>query len=275
MANIMAMALLLSSLLVVPAASEQMQANPIRKVVTMLQKMQETVEAEGKKEEELFDKYMCYCKSGRSQLEAGIAAAETSISQLSSGIESGEGELAQLKEDLKSHGDDKAAAKTAMAEATTNREKEAAAFATESSEYTANIAATKKAVAAIEKGVGGAFLQTDAAQVVRQLVQKNTDLYENDRDEVMAFLSQSSEAPSDEILGIMKMMLDEMAKGLSEAEATEKSAIADFEGLIAAKTKEVEALTTAIEEKTQRVGQLSVDIVEMKFELSVTQESVV
>ena len=55
----------------------------------------------------------------------------------------------------------------------------------------------------------------------------------------------------------MKTMLDEMAKGLSDAEATEKSAIADFEGLIAAKTKEVEALTTAIEEKTQRVGQLS------------------
>merc|ERR1719169_200486 len=91
----------------------------------------------------------------------------------------------------------------------------------------------------------------------------------------MAFLSQSTEAPSDEITGILKMMLDEMAKGLSDAEATEKQAIADFDGLIAAKTKEVEALTTAIEEKTQRVGQLSVDIVEMKNELGDTQESLV
>merc|ERR1719428_2421917 len=153
-----------------------MQANPIRKVVTMLQKMQETVEAEGKKEEELFEKYMCYCKSGKAQLEAGIAASETKVSELSSGIESGEGELAQLKEDLKSHSDDKASAKAAMAEASTNREKEAAAFAAESSEYGANIAAMKKAVAAIEKGVGSAFLQTNAAQVVKQIVEKNQDL---------------------------------------------------------------------------------------------------
>ena len=34
--------------------------------------MQETVEAEGKKEEELFDKYMCYCKTGAATLAKGI-----------------------------------------------------------------------------------------------------------------------------------------------------------------------------------------------------------
>merc|ERR1719182_1222194 len=73
----------------------------------------------------------------------------------------------------------------------------------------------------------------------------------------------------------MKTMLDEMAKGLSDSQATETQAIADFDGLIAAKTKEVGALTTAIEEKTQRVGQLSVDIVEMKNELGDTQEAVI
>merc|ERR1719258_966061 len=37
--------------------------NPIRKVVTMLQNMQKKIAAEGAKKEEMFDKYMCYCKN--------------------------------------------------------------------------------------------------------------------------------------------------------------------------------------------------------------------
>ena len=41
------------------ASSEAVQANPIRKVVTMLQNMQKKVTAEGEKETALFEKYMC------------------------------------------------------------------------------------------------------------------------------------------------------------------------------------------------------------------------
>ena len=43
------------------ALTLQMEANPIRKVVTLLQDMQKELEAEGKKEEELYNKFMCYC----------------------------------------------------------------------------------------------------------------------------------------------------------------------------------------------------------------------
>merc|ERR1719502_758140 len=154
------MALVLLAFLVVPgtlAASEGMeaQANPIRKVVTMLQKMVETVEAEGKKEQELFDKYMCYCKNGDEVLGKSIADANVKIPQLTSDIEEGEGQKSQLAEDLKSHSADRDAGKAAMAQATANRNKEAAAYAAESAEYTANIAAVKKAYTAVEKGIGG------------------------------------------------------------------------------------------------------------------------
>merc|ERR1719478_1819994 len=68
-------------------------------------------------------------------------------------------------------------------------------------------------------------------------------------------------------------MLDEMAAGLADAEKAEAEAISNFEGLMAAKTKEVESLTMAIEEKTMRVGELAVDIVEMKNELGDTGEA--
>merc|ERR1719389_1351238 len=111
------------------AAEEQVAANPIRKVVTMLQAMQKKVTAEGEKETELFEKFMCYCKNSDGALAKSIADAEDKIGQVTADIEAGEAEVKQLKADLKSHQADRAAAKAAMAEATKIREKEAADFA--------------------------------------------------------------------------------------------------------------------------------------------------
>merc|ERR1719356_1577308 len=65
-------------------------ANPIRKVVTMLQAMQKQVTAEGEKELELFEKFMCYCKHGDEALAKSIAEAETKIPGVTSDIEAGE-----------------------------------------------------------------------------------------------------------------------------------------------------------------------------------------
>merc|ERR1719353_2768041 len=118
--------------------------------------MQKKVAAEGEKEEELFEKFMCYCKNGKGALEGSIAQAKQTNDQLKSSIEETDATLKQMKADLKTAQTDRAVAK-----ATALREKEAAAFATESGELKTNIAATKKATPAIERGVGGgAFLQS-------------------------------------------------------------------------------------------------------------------
>ena len=47
--------LFMLGVLATPAAVDAAEANPIRKVVTMLQMMQNKVKAEGEKEQELFD----------------------------------------------------------------------------------------------------------------------------------------------------------------------------------------------------------------------------
>ena len=58
------------------ALTLQMEANPIRKVVTLLQDMQKELEAEGEKEEELYNKFMCYC----TLLQDGIVQLRSSLS---------------------------------------------------------------------------------------------------------------------------------------------------------------------------------------------------
>merc|ERR1740127_421600 len=136
-----------------------------------------------------------------------------------------------------------------MAEATTIREKEAVAFADLKAEADANIAACTKATAAIEKGMSGSFLQTAAAQVLKKLVLARSDIEDYDREELTAFLSNSQGyAPqSGSITGILKQMTDTMNKDLAEATATENTAIKNYQQLMAAKEKEVNALTQAIE----------------------------
>merc|ERR1740130_2629046 len=117
--------------------------------------------------------------------------------------------------------------------------------------------------------MGGAFLQTSAANVLRRLAEKRQE------EELVSFLSATdSYAPaSGEITGILKTMHDEMAKDIAEQDAAEKAAIGAFEQLIAAKTKEVNALTKALEEKMTRVGSLAVEIVQMKNDLGDTAEA--
>merc|ERR1719199_1237951 len=68
-------------------------------------------------------------------------------------------------------------------------------------------------------------------------------------------------------------MKDTMEKDLADATTSEESAKTIYGELMAAKTKEVEALTKAIEEKTTRIGDLGVEIATMKGDLDDTQKA--
>jgi len=252
-------------------------ANPIRKVVGMLQNMQKKVEAEGEKEKELFDKFMCFCKNAGGDLANSISAAGDQIPELGSNIEESEASLVQTKEELKQAQTDRSAAKSAMAEATSIREKEAAAFAGESTELKTNIGAMTKAIDALEKGMSGAFLQTTDAKVLSKLVLSQEDMVDYDRQQLTSFLAGSTDyAPqSGQITGILKAMKDTMSASLEDATKKESASIVTFNDLIAAKTREVDALTAAIEEKIKRIGNLGVSIVQMKEDLSDTQAALI
>merc|ERR1719313_999052 len=65
-------------------------------------------------------------------------------------------------------------------------------------------------------------------------------------------------------------MTDTMNADLAEATNAENGQIKAFGELMAAKEREVAALTQAIEEKMVRLGKLQVDIVEMKEDLDDT-----
>jgi len=268
--------LVLALALPIGSSSETLSshANPIRRVVTLLQKMQAQVTAEGKKEEDLFEKFMCYCKNGAGDLEASISAAEAKIGADGTALEEAEAQSAQLTKDLAEHKANRADAKEASAKATALRQKEAATYAKDSSDLKTNIAALGKAIAALEKGAaGGSFLQTQTAARLRQLT-IDMDMSEVDREALTAFLSQRQGAgyapQGGEITGILKQMKDTMEKDLADITAVEEQAIKDYDALMAAKAKEIATNTEAIETKSERLGEVNVEIVNLKEEIDDT-----
>merc|ERR1719238_188792 len=270
-------ALILCTGAVAEGEGANLAINPVRRVVSMLQMMQKKITAEGEAEKELYDKFMCWCKTGGSALAKSIADAEAKIPEVLQQIEEAEAQLATLKEEVAQHKKDREAAKAAMAEATAVRKKEAAAFAKESAEAKANIEAMKKAIAALEKGAYG-FLQTSAAAVLRRLA-LTSDIGNADRDMLTSFLTEgqgdaTEYAPqSGEIIGILKQMLDTQIADLADATKAEEEAIRIFKELMAAKTKEGEAATKAIEAKLARIADVGVEIVQMKEDVEDTVEA--
>jgi chromosome segregation ATPase len=249
--------------------------NPIRRVVTMLQQMQNKVVAEGKKEQELFDKFMCYCKTGVDDLKESIDSNDAKIPQVEAALKDAEAEKKQLEQDTKAAQETRRECKEAIATATALREKEAAAYAKLSSELKTNTAAMKKAIAALESG--GAFLQTTNAQVVKRL-SVEMDISAADRDQIVNFLSTDSGSNSEssgQITGILKQMLDTMTTDLNDATAREEEAKANYESLVAAKEKEINAATQAVEDKITRIGDLGVEMATMKEDLDDTGKSLI
>merc|ERR1719201_1498796 len=123
--------------------------------------------------------------------------------------------------------------------------------------------------------MGGAFLQTASASVLKLLSIK-MDLSDVDREMITSFLTQGQGeeyAPaSGSIVGILKQMTDTMASDLASATAEEEASVKEFDALVGAKTKEINALTKEIETKTAQVGELGVELVTQKEDLDDTSK---
>merc|ERR1719335_486087 len=132
--------------------------NPIRKIVTLMQNMQKEIEAEGLKEKELFDKFMCFCSANTGDLGKAEEDAKAKAEEMSAKLKSETAEKSQIEQELVDHKKDRKTAKADLAEATTLREKEKAEYNAMKADSETNIAAMSSAIPAIEKGMSGAAL---------------------------------------------------------------------------------------------------------------------
>merc|ERR1719231_290099 len=258
------------------AAAAELGANPIRKVVTMLQDMQKTVEEEGKKEQDMFDKFMCYCSGGEGAPEASIKEGQAQIEQLTAAIERGTAEKSQLDQDVATHKSDREAAEKTIKESTAMREKEAAEYATASGDMKSNMNAIDGALESLKKGLSASLLQTGVGALLRNVVKTSPAVRNSEREMLLSYLETGSglEGGSDQIIGIVEQMKETYAEDLAETEAKEAEAKATYQTLMTSKKAEIEAAGKAIETKTARSGTVAVETVQAKADLEKTQKAV-
>merc|ERR1719446_491955 len=109
------LAILLPSLVI--ASREQTEANPIMKVVKMMEDMVTELEHEAEVEKDLFKKAGCACETGEAELTKVIEHETVNGPQLQSKIETESAEEKKLTEELAAHKDDKAKTEKSLAEA--------------------------------------------------------------------------------------------------------------------------------------------------------------
>merc|ERR1719161_2773728 len=85
------------------AAEVTTEANPMRKIINMLQSMQAELEKESEAEKELFEKAFCACESGEKGLQKEIEDATAEIATQQSKVESDSAQKEQLAAEIADH----------------------------------------------------------------------------------------------------------------------------------------------------------------------------
>eukprot|EP00930_Biecheleria_cincta_P055030 TRINITY_DN413_c0_g1_i4.p1 TRINITY_DN413_c0_g1~~TRINITY_DN413_c0_g1_i4.p1 ORF type:complete len:648 (-),score=234.85 TRINITY_DN413_c0_g1_i4:29-1972(-) len=234
-------------------------ANPIRKVVTLMETMQSKIEAEAKKEDELFERFECYCKKTKAQLEDAIAKAEMSRNVGPEEIKAKEAQLKALQQEVEDLSNDKSDEEKSLASAKASRDKEHKEFINDEKEQVE----TENAAEAAIKKLGSN--QTDPDKLPEHTVVKNpgSSLFQQ---KLTAFLQgQASPASSSgEVTAYIKDIEEESEERWRRDVAEDKNGAEQYLALKGSKQKSVKTVLAQMARKAKKIGDLKVELVNLK-----------
>merc|ERR1719352_1552104 len=239
------------AVLIALAAARLRKDDPVGRVVTLLTDLKAKIEADGRTEQAIYDKYACWCE--------GTSVAE----------------LAKLKKDLAENAE-------AQKKAEAMRTKENAEYVMEKGQLEQGVAQLTKAVQVLGEGTtweskekerwNSALAETRVLTVaagvrsaLRLYTRKDREMAAGqDLSPVKSFLSnpaawvQTKAAPhlgeyapqSSAIQGILKQMLDDFNQNLVDGADEEKQKQTDFDSLMDTKRKDQKLLQSTLESKT-------------------------
>lgn len=258
------------------AGTVDAKPNPIRRVVTLLQEMQKEITTEVEKEKEMYEKFQCYCKQNSGSLDAKTKEAAALIKKTKAEVESLTGQKKQLKEELKKHKKERKQAEADLKAATKKRAEEKAKYDEATKEQRKTLSDLDKAIAALEKGMGKAFLQTGAAKYLRQISESAAvqSLDMAAQEQLNSFLQSGADysSSSGEIVGILKMIKENIDGELGGVVKAEEAAVKAYTTMKASLEELIKTSGKQIEKKQEIAGQVAVKIVEGKNKISTTEK---
>jgi len=242
--------------------------NPIRKVVSMMEKMADKIEGEADKESDQYEKFECYCKKTIAQLEESIQKAETNpISQAD--IDKKKSEIAALQQELKTLKDDRIAEEETLKSAESQRGKEHTAFVKEVTEEKEVVKGVDAATSALKAGATASFLQqTNQVSQVARAVEANLHMTTDMKQRLSAFLANRGNDSPGMVVGMLSGIKDDTKEEIKVETATEDKATKNFDEVENAKKTEISTLLNTFERKMKLIGEKQVEVVNLKRELS-------
>lgn len=288
-------------------ASTALSDTPVTRVVNMLKDMKDTLTKEMEEDESLYGQMACWCNDNEWEKSQEIKDLESKSADLTSTIDSLTAESSELDLALKQLAKDIAADKDALAEATALREKQAKEFHMEDLNATQALEAVRAALEVLSKHHDEALPQLSTSFLAMRSrgwfdapahpsialassessVQSGswtatqTAIVQRAFQEATSFLNarggHSQEyyppyaAQSDEVVGILKELQEQMEADLSEAQRTENEQAALFERLRAEKTEQMKLAEQEEEAKEDRFATAKLDLAEAKEDLEQTE----
>jgi hypothetical protein len=219
------------------------QANPIEKIVQMMGDLQAKIIGEGEEAQKVYEEFAEWCEDSSRDLGFEIKTAKAEVADLKATIDKETARSEALDTKIGELGDDIAKDEADLKAATEIREKEAAAFAAEQKELSSVIDMLQRAIAVLEKELGGASLvQVQSAQNLEQalaVMVKASGISSMDAKGILALAQTSSKSDDDD---------DDSEAGAPDAAVYESHSggiIDTLNGLLGTATDQLDAATKA------------------------------
>eukprot|EP00931_Biecheleriopsis_adriatica_P030420 TRINITY_DN17929_c0_g2_i2.p1 TRINITY_DN17929_c0_g2~~TRINITY_DN17929_c0_g2_i2.p1 ORF type:complete len:682 (-),score=230.45 TRINITY_DN17929_c0_g2_i2:60-2105(-) len=249
------------------------KGNPIRKVLNLMEKLAEKIEKEGEKEEKLYEKFECYCKKTKASLEKSIADATQSpitqadIDAVQAEITSLEDAVAKIKSDQKDEED-------ALQSAAVQRNTSHVNFVEEVTEEEDIVNSIAEAEQALGSAAQATLLQRlssskQGAKLLRAL-DGNLQILSDDKRKVAAFLQgqKAAQPDSDYVTGQLEALKDDTMQEINTENTTEIEEVKTYNEVKDSKETSIHALLETYERKIRKIGELKLDVANMKRRMS-------
>jgi len=238
---------------------ETTTTSPVERVVKLLTELKERIAVTETQEQQIYDKYACWCEKATARKAKAIEDAEALMEATGQAILKYKGKVATLMAEIQKLKEEIEANLKAQEEATALRQKQNAAFMAESAETKQALAALEEAIKVLVKATGGKseeFFQSKKGDVQKALaslpVKAFAKLSPEKASLLQTFTSAAYAPQSISVQGILADMYTTFATDLEHSTSEEAEQNAKFEAFIAAKQQELEAMQALKEQKEQQ-----------------------
>jgi hypothetical protein len=278
---------------------QEAKNRPVTKVINLLKDMLKQMEKEGEEDEDIYEKFGCWCTTNEKAKTKSIADAQAMITTLQTTIESTTADSARLGAEIANLQSELEKNNVALGEATALRAKQLAEFNTEEKELLQALVSLKSAIQVLSKQHEGSFIQVSDSQTIqmdlmvhslqkvlrfhqqhfpesvipkqRKAVEKWAASLGTERH--VSLLQTEYNPQSGAIFGILKQMKEDMETSLAKSRSEEERNVAEFESLKKAKTQQIADAEDLVEVKSGELATSDEKKATSKVDLEETQTS--